>query len=132
MNTRWRESLRRFLAGTPTSSARSTTEIYSPRFDPIRASFCYPFCSFAAFILSTRFGYRRPARFAEAFALALLFAVSFVWPEPLGAGFFQGSSDDRGIIIRERSEPDRQSYFKKPHRPRRKSWLSGEYRCMFS
>jgi len=36
-------------------------------------------CSFAAFMLSTKLGYFRPAFFAAAFALALLLAVNFVW-----------------------------------------------------
>ena len=47
-------------------------------------------CFFAAFMLSTRFGYGRPARFADAFAFALLFVLNFVCRRLRGAGFFQG------------------------------------------
>ena len=47
-------------------------------------------CFFAAFMLSTRFGYGRPARFAEAFAIALLFALNFICRLLRDAGFFQG------------------------------------------
>lgn len=47
-------------------------------------------CFFAAFMLSTRFGYGRPARFAEAFAIALLFALNLVCRLLRDAGFFQG------------------------------------------
>jgi hypothetical protein len=45
---------------------------------------------FAAFMLSTKFGYGRPARFADAFAPALLFLLNFEWRLLRGAGFFQG------------------------------------------
>ena len=45
-------------------------------------------CFFAAFMLSTRSGYGRPARFADAFAL--LFVLNFECRLLRGAGFFQG------------------------------------------
>lgn len=48
-------------------------------------------CFFAAFMLSTRLGYFRPAFFAAAFALALLFAVNLVCLLFFGAGLFQGA-----------------------------------------
>jgi hypothetical protein len=48
-------------------------------------------CFFAAFMLSTRLGYFRPAFFAAALAFALLFAVNFVCRLFLGAGFFHGA-----------------------------------------
>ena len=49
-------------------------------------------CSFAAFMLSTRLGYFRPAFFAAPFALALLFALNFVCRLFLGAGLSHGGS----------------------------------------
>ncbi len=52
------------------------------------------FCFFAASMLSTRFGYFRPARFADAFAFALLFALRLVCPLFSGADFSQGSFSD--------------------------------------
>jgi hypothetical protein len=47
-------------------------------------------CFFAAFMLSTKFGYGRPARFADAFAHALLFPLNFECRLLRGAGLFQG------------------------------------------
>ena len=42
-------------------------------------------------MLSTKFGYGRPARFADAFALALLLLVNFVCRLLRGGDFFQGA-----------------------------------------
>jgi hypothetical protein len=55
-----------------------------------RAYFDPFFCAFAAFMLSMRFGYFRPALAAAALARALLFGVSLVCDDFLGFGFFQG------------------------------------------
>ena len=46
---------------------------------------------FAAFMLSTRFGYFRPGLFAAALALVLLFGVNLVRLRFPGAGLFQGA-----------------------------------------
>lgn len=56
-------------------------------------------CFFAAFMLSTRFGYERPARFADAFAFALLFELNLVCRLLRDAGFFQGGLLFVAIIV---------------------------------
>jgi ligand-binding SRPBCC domain-containing protein len=52
------------------------------------------FCFLAAFMLSTRLGYFRPAFLAAALAFDLLLAVSLVWVLFFGAGFSHGSALD--------------------------------------
>ena len=59
-------------------------------------------------MLSTRFGYRRPARFADAFAFALLVLLNFVCRLLRGADFFQGgllflaiSDESRPVLLRD-------------------------------
>jgi hypothetical protein len=54
-------------------------------------------CRFAAFILSTKLGYFRPARRAVAFAEAFDLGVSFVWRVFFGAGLSHGTVDLRFI-----------------------------------
>lgn len=63
-------------------------------------------CFFAAFMLSTRLGYLRPAFFALRRAAALLAAVSLVWREFRGGAFSQGSLlEDFRVAISLRTPP---------------------------
>jgi hypothetical protein len=63
-------------------------------FRPFAAFFRPPFFSLATVMLSTRFGYGRPAFFARFFASALSPAVSVVCFDFRGAGFSQGVRAD--------------------------------------
>jgi hypothetical protein len=55
-------------------------------------------CFLAAFILSTRFGYPRPAFSACRLAAALLFAVSLVWRLFFGVAFASALSGDDDFL----------------------------------
>src|SRR5262245_23903132 len=56
-------------------------------------------CFLAAFMLSTRLGYLRPAFLACRLAAALPFGVKLVWRLFFGAAFFQGSLEDEVLAM---------------------------------